>query len=960
MPPSLRAGLALLLAALAVGGAAQPRPLSFRSLTTAQGLGGDLVLAVARDAEGFVWVGTSNGVSRYDGVRVQTWDDAVGQTDRYVRSLGVAPDGAVWAGGDAGLARLAPGAERFAPVPGPATRAMAPTRGALFAGSASGVLRLDARGVRRLGLARDTVRALTALPGGGVVAATSRGLARLAPTGARHGTPRADRGVTALAVVDGALWAGRRAGTLGRLDPETLAPRGPRLDAGAEIAAIEPSEARPGWAYVGTRGGGLLALDPEGRLWPLDSGGALDHADILTVRELDEVLWVGTINGLFFADVTPPRFRSVGAAPGGLAIPDVLSVHASRRTPGMAWVGTIRGGLHRYDLASGTAQRWFEAPTHPLSVTFDIHEAGDVLWLAGLEPTLFRFEPATGALRAIPLAADGDGVTRDIVPSAARPGHAWVVTSEAGTHLVDLNAEAVVDAGPAVRALGATWTVAEDPWVRGTLLAATEEAGLRRLAIGGARSQRVGDCTAGPVVSVVPTATAVWAGGEPGWLARVDRATGACRLWTDADGLPGGGVGGLFPEGDHLWLSTNGGLARFDPAANVFTTFSETDGLPPGALYYHARDRSPDGRIWIGGAGGFTAFAPRAIPVDAEPARVRLTRVLVDGEPVPLADAADGLVLPYNRNDLAVEYAALDLRQPEKNRYRVRLGPDGEWEPAAAQIRYPLLPVGRYTLEVAASNRDGYWGEPAALAVRVRPPFWRALWFWAVVGLAAGGAAFGAHRYRVDQLLRVERTRRRIADDLHDDIGSKISSVALRLDALRRSPHLPPEEQARVGRLGATTRAVVSDLRDTVWLVDAGHDDLASLADRIEQFANQTLGGGAVTRGAIPTVPLPMGPRRDLYFLFTEALHNAVRHADAEHVTVEVACDDDAFSVAVEDDGRGFEAAIGDGRGMTTMRRRADALGGTLAVDSAPGRGTRVTFRLPLTSRVLRRGAETR
>ena len=102
-----------------------------------------------------------------------------------------------------------------------------------------------------------------------------------------------------------------------------------------------------------------------------------------------------------------------------------------------------------------------------------------------------------------------------------------------------------------------------------------------------------------------------------------------------------------------------------------------------------------------------------------------------------------------------------------------------------------------------------------------------------------------------------------------------------------------------------------------------------------------------------------MGPRRDLYFLFTEALHNAVRHAEAEQITVAVACDANTFTVTVEDDGRGFEAASGNGRGMTTMHRRADALGGTLAVDSSPGRGTRVTFRLPLASRVLRRGAGT-
>ena len=248
---------------------------------------------------------------------------------------------------------------------------------------------------------------------------------------------------------------------------------------------------------------------------------------------------------------------------------------------------------------------------------------------------------------------------------------------------------------------------------------------------------------------------------------------------------------------------------------------------------------------------------------------------------------------------------------------------------------------------MAATNRDGYWSEPLALPVRIRPPFWQTVPFWLLIVGLVGALGYTAHRYRIAQIQRVERTRRRIADDLHDDIGSKISSVALRLDMAGRSAALPEAERQRLATLSATARSVVGDLRDTVWIVDAGHDDLASVISRMEQFAVATLEGRGSVRApeAVEPRPLAMEPRRDLYLLFTEALHNAVRHADASHIEVEIQASGGRVGFTVEDDGRGFDPASGSaGRGLTTMRQRADALGGALAWAPREGGGTVVTF----------------
>ena len=964
--PRLTALTACVLALLLRPGAAQAQPVA-RLLTPDDGLSSAVTSAVARDAEGFLWVGTQSGADRYDGARVRAFGTADGLPDSYVRALHTDPTtGTLWAGTDRGLARYDATRERFVPVGAPdavgPVLVLASVGGTVWAGTERGLLRLGSRprGFRQAGgaLAGDTVTAVVGVPGRRqLLVATTGGLTRLDPESGR-GRHTTAGDVTAMAVVGRTVWVGTASGRVRPIDAETLRPVGPTIDVGAPVNSLAPSRTATGRLWVGTEGAGVWQVETTGARGPTRTATAFVGSQQTTVTgltESDGLLWIATTSGVVSVDLAPRRFETLGTdALDGVA---VLSLLASSRSPETVWIGTHNGGLRRDGTRGGRAGPWFSDPSHPLHSTYAIVEVEDgALWLGGLAPALYRFTPSTGGLREVPLGLDG--YVTSLVPSRAFPGQLWVTTMGAGVHLVDAARAARVRDAPGAGALadvGDAWTVLEPEGRPGTLYVATDGRGLLRLDLTTGRLAPVEpECAMG--ASVVSLASgpdgSLWAAGFEPWLVRL-RPDGTCQRYTDADGVPSSNVGWIAVDrAGHVWLSATGELARLDPEAGVFTSFDESDGLPQAPRYFHAHDRTPAGELLIGGADGFVRFRPEAVPVDETPAPVRITRVLVDGEPVPLADALGGLVLAHDRNDLAVEFAALDLRQPEKNRYRVRLvGADDGWRPTGPETRYPLLPPGRYTLQVAASNRDGYWSAPTELAVRIRPPVWQRPWFWVLVAGAVAGVGLAAHRYRVAQLLRVERTRRRIADDLHDDIGSKISSVALRLDAARRSPALPDAERERLGRLGDTTRAVVADLRDTVWLVDAGHDDLRSVADRMEQFARQTLEGGRghVERGPVPSAPLGMAARRDLYFLFTEALHNAVRHAEAGHVAVRIGCDGDVFRVEVADDGRGFDAeAAGAGRGMETMRRRADALGAALTVASAPGRGTRVSVQMPV------------
>jgi signal transduction histidine kinase len=550
----------------------------------------------------------------------------------------------------------------------------------------------------------------------------------------------------------------------------------------------------------------------------------------------------------------------------------------------------------------------------------------------------------------------------------SHPGTLWAGTGGSGLVAFDTHRRTVLRQFPTPTSHregdAPVWALAEARDDAGTLWITTHGAGLLQLDLQTATlspAARAPDCPLPDTLYALAPASdgLLWIGAMRDGLFRYDRHTGACQRVAPDDDLPTDVVALFVDDRGRVWMSTQTrGLARYAPESGTFTRFSTADGLQSETFYVPARHQSPSGQLFFGGADGFNAFHPDSVFIDTTPPPVVLTRVLVDGEPYPLVRDSDGyrpLTLRHDQRDLAFEFAALDLRAPEKNRYRVQL--DGAEDtpryigPQTSE-RYPFLSPGRYTFRVTGTNADGVWNpEGAALAFTIRPPLWQTWYFWTLIAAAVLGLVVTAYQFRIRQLVRLENTRRRIADDLHDDIGSKIGSVALRLDLAGRNPSLPDTERARLAELSDAARGVVGDLRDAVWFVDASHDDLPALVARLEQFAQAILRGRPHRfdrPDALPPVALDMDTRRHLYLLAKEALHNAARHS-AGPVEVNVAYDAPGLQITVADAGPGFDpAAVGAGRGLRTMRARADALGGMLAVESTPEAGTTVRVTLDI------------
>jgi signal transduction histidine kinase len=249
--------------------------------------------------------------------------------------------------------------------------------------------------------------------------------------------------------------------------------------------------------------------------------------------------------------------------------------------------------------------------------------------------------------------------------------------------------------------------------------------------------------------------------------------------------------------------------------------------------------------------------------------------------------------------------------------------------------------------------------EPSSDEIDIDPPFWRRAWFLAGVALILGIAMYAVHRLRVTRLLELERVRNRIATDLHDDIGSSLTQIAILTEvAQRRIAGHDPDVVEPISRVSSISRELVDSMGEIVWAINPRHDRLQDLAARMRRFAADVLTSRRIVlrfRAPEPAVDVPMSAdhRRQCFLVFKEAIHNAVRHSSCTEVAVEIVLAGRLLAWTVGDNGIGFDPRRPSaGNGLRSMEARARALGGRLDITSHPGGGAIVRFEVALDHRM--------
>ena len=954
--------------------------------TTAHGLTHDVVTRVLRDPRGFLWVGGNSDLARFDGERFVRYGLSEGlDLGTGVNHLLTGPDGNLWiATNGAGIVRFdlattdpAQRLARFRIGDDRATNrvnvAEFAADGRLWAGTDAGVF----AGAPQQGLHPVTLPLTTGMQNDRVmaVALVARGQSMWVATtqavyrceveslACRVISPRGVRGLAFgpderpwLVRADGIEVLENEDGGTARTIGSQWIPR--RVVRGVDGMLVIAEDRRIIW--TDGRSERLLSA----------SAGLSRVNDIL--EDLTGNLWMATNEGL----VGIRRQGVTLFAQPQLRAPQLLSLAQQPNGHPYAW--SDDEWLHRIDGPVVTSAHLLRPPAMGRSLWRDrsvrIDSKGDV-W-HGTGAGLLRYssprfsdnaalslpDPKTPPTSVGPARSytTADGLAGNHIGEIFEDsrGDVWIANVPAGAETLTVWRRRTSRFEKLGTAFGLPSTSQLNGFVEdshGVVWASLREGGLVRLGPTGAD-------IFGTERGLPPLITAIAAGADGSlWVGggdRVLRIEDVTRKDVHATPmLTGFGTGVLslarMPSG-LVFVGTYSGLLIFDPSNRSTRTLSSFEGLPRGAVQALVPDT--DGSLLFVAGRTVGRLRPMAAVHEDLPPRCLLSAVRVGGRawPVPEGglDRLEGLSLPSAANQIDVELLGLSPRLGEPLQFEYRLsGLSPAWTRTSDhRVSFVGLASGRYTLEARVLGTNGTSASPVAeVAFRVLPPWYRSWWFLGLSTLGIVAVAMTAHRGRVAQVRRTERLRSRIATDLHDDIGSSLSQIAILAEVARRRAKPGDAAVAEpLTSIAATARDLVDAMSDIVWAVNPKTDSLADLTRRMHRFAEETLGAAdiALTFSAPHDIDLKLGAdlRRELYLILKESVNNIARHSGASTARVDLALLAGELRLVITDDGHGFDPARdGDGNGIPSMRKRASNCGGKLRIDSGPGEGTRVT-----------------
>lgn len=738
-------------------------------------------------------------------------------------------------------------------------------------------------------------------------------------------------------------------------------------------------EDRLGNLVIGTQGAGLFWYDPEGRVTKLSTNDLFPDNYILSLLvDREGALWVGTDgSGLFRLKLQ--AFEVLADCRGWV----VQSV--CEDSEGGLWIGANGGQLGYW--RGGVMQRFGLLPgLFVPSVRSVLAGQGQDVWVGTLRAGLFQLQ--NQLFRPVPSAVVGNP---DVFASFQdRSGTLWVGT-QGGLARWDGNAWRMFTkrdglSADEIRAIAAD--------AEGYLWIGTEGGGLNRLRLADNQVTVFGKKDGLPSENIsslwIDAEGVVWIGTDGSGLARFHRNQWTC--YTSREGLASDGIGYMLEDGQgYLWVGSAAGLMRLaKKALNDFATgltrmvpcraYGKPDGLPDPECTAGSQPggwRSRDGTLWFPTVKGLASLNPARITPNTNPPPVVIESVLIDDQPQNTNTLRTGwpraVTVPAGGERVDIHYTSLNLAAPDRARFRYRLaGHETAWT-EAGNIRiahYSKLPPGEYRFQVIACNEDGLWNDTGStLALTVEPPFWRTWWFLtATTGGFLGAIIAIVHYVSTQKLQRqlesmrqkeaLERERARIARDLHDQLGANLTQVSLLGEMVESDKDLPDEVESHARQISQTARETTRALDEIVWAANPANDTLEGLINYCCKYAQEYFALADIryrleVPPQLPDTAISPDLRHNVFLAFKEAVNNVVKHARASSARVRMKLEPFAFTLEVQDDGRGLAGADEKkGRnGLRNMRRRMEDVGGSFTIEPVPEKGALVRLTAPIRSR---------
>jgi two-component sensor histidine kinase len=430
----------------------------------------------------------------------------------------------------------------------------------------------------------------------------------------------------------------------------------------------------------------------------------------------------------------------------------------------------------------------------------------------------------------------------------------------------------------------------------------------------------------------------------------------------------------LEDQQGNLWFSSNKGVFRVNKDELERVSKSEVSSV--NAVFYGPADgtltrecsggghpagwKTADGRLWFATIRGIAVIDPANIPLNTVPPPTVIEQILIDNQPVTL-----GAPLNFSAGSTRFDfhYTAPSFIAPENMRFKYKLeGFDNDWIEGGVRrvANYTNLRPGNYRFRVIAANNDGLWNEQGALVdFYLKPHFYQTYWFLILCALLLAGVAWALYRMRVRQMSSqfgaVLAERNRIAREIHDNLAQDILGISVQLELVARlMPAATEKAKTHLDRARILVRNSMAEARRYVWDLRSQESQTKDLPTALSDLTRRLTADNEVqsvvqVTGAFR--PLPSSIEGNLLRIGQEAINNAIKHAEAQRILVDLNFDTAVVRLSIRDDGRGFDVGTEqtDGHfGLIGMRERAEQIGGKLSINSEKGAGTEVIIEVPI------------
>jgi signal transduction histidine kinase/ligand-binding sensor domain-containing protein len=1004
---------------------AQRQPVFFQQINTANGLSHNRVNCILQDKRGFVWIGTNDGLNRYDGQHFTIFRNTPSDTSSISGNIitDILEDSSqvLWiATADGGITKYdyrLPPAKQFKQ----------------YKHNDASAASIPVNGVNSLLLYRNKFLWM-GTSGGGVI--------RFDIDKEKFEQPVSSAGKTFTDLCydnTGMIWGGKQGGGYAIIHPETfeaitdprynnlyaklphmaincLLPDGDVVWLGSwdkvlyKINSADKSEKiflpgntsgsftedeilsfakdKMGNIWMGGKTTGLQYFDKKRQLFyhydydPSKAGTIANNRVNCLFIDNSGTLWAGTDKGISRTNPILNQFEQTFLQPN-INTPLIL-YDFFRDDNAVLWIGTNQG-LYQQNTDSSLVHIPLQYKGEPLAVSNFFYDRPAGIFYIGTDYSLFIIDTATKKITLLPN-TDKDVVMKKIIDSRVVSimkdtvnGHPVLVVLPYGHYLAwyDLAEKKWYSRTDTVKKIVSTFGI-KDHLIRSIFKTGSNgwymATGKQGLAVWQhPLEEKLSYFTNNPGSNISISSNNVYdltpdnagnfwvstfGGGLNYFNSRTKKFFHMAASPNLSEGIATDNVG-------NVWGISNGFLYKYNITGKSFTTFELPDVEKSSGVKGNIF-KDTDGSLLLAGDGYFIRFNPVEIKQQTLPPKIYFTDFKIYNTSYSHLLQENTIRLSYRQDYFSFDFSAPHfINTPEMQYYCMMEEQDKEWVALGNRnyASYSNLPGGKYTFRVRAVTPDSKQQAESFVLIVITPPVWKQWWFFVLCAAAAAGVVYAVYRYRINELLKRQEIRNKIAQDLHDSVGSTLSSISVysQVAKIYNQKQKETELQDTLEKISSTSGEMIAEMSDIVWAINPRNDGMEKILQRMESFARpllqtKNISCSFVYDPSVTKLNLPMETRKNFYLIFKEAINNVLKYSGCSTMQVSLVHDDDGIELLVKDNGKGFDvenmkqlaAKSLSGNGLINMKRRAAEMKGTCTIESAPGKGAAIRLRFPI------------